>query len=546
MFAVLAPAVIISCASSNAPAPAAETAVQETEFSEYISDAEFTVESFLESVKQIARTGDYEAALAEYKRISPKTAKRVKNNYDLYFFKARLLNVAGHEKESLEQAQLLSAAWPKDEALKKFIHGIKQKKFMADLQERLDAGEQAAALSLYDSLDAELADDFTLNLIKASLLTAENRLDEAEKECDHLDTIQGGSMDVMEIRLAIFERRGDARKKNDQLKKILAKDPLNAQANVDLAESAALKKNYKLAKKYYTNALVKDKNNQDALFGLAQMDYYMENDDQAKATLEHLLEVNPRNAQAYSYLAKLAYADNKYKVAVNNIEKAIEIDPNNYDYYLDYGLFLRSAGHFSDAERSWTKAISIVPDYFLGYAYRAGLYDEQNRFKEALDDYKKVIQYNPNYYFAYESIGILALHENNWSEALSAFLKCRDYQKENISYPLMITYCYYRLGKDAEAKKFSESIYRRIDDKFSMDYRMLRAYHDKTGFQNFPQLIAKLDNANDRGKMYFYLGLFYELSGAEDSAKEFYSKVVSLNSPMFFEYRIAEWAVNKK
>ena len=529
----------VSCGTTaNIPAePAAEIQI------DYIPDEQFTVEGFLAGVKNLSRSSKYDEALYEYKRISPKTKKRIGQNLDLYFFKAQLLNVSGDSHAALALTEELLKSYPKNEKLLSFKKTVKKQDFMQSLQEQFDSENQSGALALFDNLDEDLKDDFTLALIKASLLVSENRLDEAESECNHLDSINPNSVEVMEIRMSILERRGDSKQKNDQLKKIVAKDPYNAQANVELAEGAALKKNYKLAKKYYQTALVKDKKNEDALFGLAQMDYYLENDAQAKATLEKLLEVNPRNAQAYSYLAKLAYADNKYKIAVDNIEKAIEIDSKNYDYYLDYGLFLRSAGRFVDAENSWTKAIELVPGYFLAYAYRAGIYDEQNKFAEALSDYKKVVQLNPKYYFAYESIGILALHEKNYKDALAAFLKCRDYNKENISYPLMITYCYYQLGNENEAKKFSESVYRRMQDKGGIEFKMLRAYHDKAGFQSLPQQISALSSVNDRGKMYFYMGLFHELIGSPDSAKEFYSKVIDMNSPMFFEYRIAEWAV---
>ena len=535
-----------SCATTSVPDTSSESTSESSvqkESVNYIPDAEFTVEGFLSDVKTIARTGDYASALYEYQRISPKTKKRIGNNRDLYYFKAQLLNVTGDNDGALKQTEELLKTYPSDEKLLTFKKNIKKQKFMSLLRKELDAENQSAAIALFESLDDDLKNDFQLSLMKASLLTAENLLDEAEKECDRIEGFNPGSIEVMEIRLAITERRGDSKKKNEQLKKIVAKDPKNAQANIELAEGAAIKKNYKLAKKYYQTALSGNPKNEDALFGLAQMDYYLENDDAAKKALEKLLEINPSNAQAYSYLAKLAYADDKYKIAVNNIEKAIAIDDKNYDYYLDYGLYLRSAGRFKDAEASWTKAIAINADYFLAYAYRAGIYDEQNQFKEALADYKKVIQLNPKYYFAYESISILALHEKNFKDALYAFQTCREYNKENISYPLMITYCYYMLGNENEAKKFSESVYRRLSDKSSMDYKMLRAWHDKTGFQTFPQQIAALKNINERGKMYFYLGLFHELSGAQEAAKEFYAKVLGMNSPMFFEYRIAEWAV---
>ena len=43
--------------------------------------------------------------------------------------------------------------------------------------------------------------------------------------------------------------------------------------------------------------------------------------------------------------------------------------------------------------------------------------------------------------------------------------------------------------------------------------------------------------------MLFYMGLFYEINGSMESAREYYAKVTAFQAPMFFEYRIAEWGL---
>ena len=75
----------------------------------------------------------------------------------------------------------------------------------------------------------------------------------------------------------------------------------------------------------------------------------------------------------------------------------------------------------------------------------------------------------------------------------------------------------------------------------SIDYAMLRVFHDEAGEMPLPQKINAIDNSNKKGKMYFYLGLFYDMFGGIEAAKQFYTKVVDMKSPMFFEYRLAEW-----
>ena len=43
--------------------------------------------------------------------------------------------------------------------------------------------------------------------------------------------------------------------------------------------------------------------------------------------------------------------------------------------------------------------------------------------------------------------------------------------------------------------------------------------------------------------MLFYMGLYYELNGFTEKSVEYYTKVKSMNAPLFFEYRIAEWGL---
>lgn len=522
-----------------------------------LDEKEFSKSEFIENVKELSRHSQFEEALAEYSKLSAKNQKKYAEDYEMQILHANLLSITGDTENAIKLCEILSQKNQTDE-LSKLLFSLKKEKFMNSLRIALETSDQEA-LNLYENIDEEIAEDFDINLIKASLYVSNKEFDKAEKTCDFLDKINPSSTDVLEIRMMIAQMSGDSKQKDAQLKKLIAKDPYNESANIELASSAAVRKNYKQAKLYYQKALAKNPQNEDALFGSGQMDYYLENDEKAKETFNKLLKVNPNNAQAYSYLGKLAFANDEYKIAADNIEKAIALDNTNYDYFLDYGQYLRFLGRFSDAEKAWTRAIEIDDSYFLAYAYRAGIYDEQEKLKEALADYEMVIKLNPKYYYAYESIGIIALHEKRWEEAGKAFFECRKYNQENISYPLMVTYCYYMLGKDAKnsgnskaakeysdrAKKYSNDILRKMGNPNTIEYKILRVYHDENGYQLLAQQIASLSNINQRGKMYFYLGQLYDMFGSYESAKEYYSKVLAMNSPMFFEFRLAEWAVKE-
>lgn len=530
----------VSCASDKVEST--ETVAKEEAV---LSETEFSKEAFLLQVKDLSKAGEYQKALACYDSMSSKTKKKYADDLDLFTLKAQLLQICDRQEEAKVLVDSLLKKYPKNEELKKLSFSIRKNLFMKKLSSELESGTDESALALYQNIDEELKDDFNINLIKASLLTGAGKYDEAEKECDHLDSIESGRVEVMEIRLAIMDLKGDSKKRTSMLQNIIKKDPYNAPANIALGQSAAIKKQYGSAKQYYLKALAKEPQNQDALFGLGQMEYYLENDKASEKSLKKLLDINPENSQAYSYLGKIAYANDKYAIALDYIQKALEIEEDNYDYNLDCGMYHRYMGHFADAEKYWSKCIELQPDYFLAYVYRAGIYDEQEKLDAALADYKVSVKLNPKYHYAYESIGILELHNKNWRAAGEAFFEARKYNLNNISYPILVTYCYYMLGDKKQAKKYSNDILRKMGNINSMDYKMLRVYHDENGYQNLPQQIGNMSNLNDRAKMYFYLGLLYDMFGSKSAAKEYYAKVLELNSPMFFEYRIAEWAVKE-
>lgn len=417
-------------------------------------------------------------------------------------------------------------------------------RFVQRLQALLDEDKIEEAIALFQELPTEYESDVELQLIQASLLVSTNRLEEATILTDKLLLLAPENKDVLMLSVMLAKASGDKSKKTATINQLLKTDPNHPQANVELAQEQTLRRNFKQAKRYYERSLTGDPENVDALSGYGQVLYYLGEDKNSKASLEKALELDPNNGFAYSMLGKLAAEDQNYLVACENVEKAIECDPNVYDYWLDYGSYLRFRGKFDEAEEAWLTAKDLEPDYFLGYAYLAGLYDEQSRFPEALEMYQKVIELNPQYYFAYESLGIIAWHEKDYTKARAAFTKAMEMNRENISYPLMIAATYLKEGNVNECRNFLSKQLRNRDVS-SVEYSMLRLYYDRINDSQVVRRVQNTSNRNLKGKMLYYLGLFYEINGNDVLSKKYYTEVVNLNSPMFFEFRLAEWAIQE-
>ena len=114
----------------------------------------------------------------------------------------------------------------------------------------------------------------------------------------------------------VAKQKGDKVNKSKFIKQILAIEPYNAEANIELADEQSLKKNWRNARDYYKKALFGDRTNEEALLGYGKMCYYMEKDDDAKDAFNRLYKLNPNNPQVNSYLGKYEAENTQYKKAI--------------------------------------------------------------------------------------------------------------------------------------------------------------------------------------------------------------------------------------
>ncbi len=416
--------------------------------------------------------------------------------------------------------------------------------FAKSLQKELNNNDIQGAINLFTTMPEELKDDSELQMLLASLYISAGELENSKRVAEQILQTQPENLEALELTSIIARASGDTKSYHEISSKILEVDPTNPSVNIQQAEDFVLGKKYKQARKSYQQALKAEPQNQDALFGYGQMSFYLDDLKESRKTFEKILTINPENAAAYAYLGKLEAENQNYGKAFEYIQKAVKLEPNNYDYLMDLGSYQRFLGRYDDAAESWKKAVSIDPNYFLAYAYLAGSYDEQDKTEEALENYHMVIKTNPQYFYAYESTAILEWHMEHWENARKFFEKAYSYNQSS-SYALMIAATYLKQKDAFNAKKFLEKAMKTMD-KTTLEYEMVRFYHDnytRTSETNIKNKISKETNSTIRGKLLFYMGLYYELNGSMELANDFYAKVTAMRAPLFFEYRIAEWGL---
>lgn len=418
--------------------------------------------------------------------------------------------------------------------------------FAKKLQAKLESRDIEGALALFDSIPDEIAGEKDMIFLHASLYISAGQLDKAAEIGAALEEQYPEDLEILEMNAIIAKNSGDKQKYKTYSSQILSLDPNNAAMNIETAQEYALNKKWKSARNAYNKALVKEPENTDALFGSGLMSFYLMEDSKAKDNFGKILEIDPENPMALCYMGKLAAEGENYSAAISYIERALASDDTNYDFYMDYGSYLHHQNKEIEAMEQWAKARDLDPDYFLAYAYLAGINDEHNNYETALENYRMVIKTNPNYYYAYESAAVLEWRAENWTAAREDFMRAfTTGGSTNWSYALMIAACYMKEGNQFKAKEFLGPFLKKMS-KDTNEYLMVKFFYDnysKNAANNLILKISREESSNKRGKLNFYFGLYNELMGSINAAQDYYSKVVAMQAPMFFEYRIAEWGM---
>ena len=417
--------------------------------------------------------------------------------------------------------------------------------FVEGLNEKLATGSIEESLAFFEEIPEEFENDFSLNYLQAALNISSGNYTKASTITSKLIDEDPENTDLLMLQVMIEKANGNTKNKQALLKKVVELEPFNTDANTELGDEQMLKKNFKTANTYYLKALSGDANNIDALAGYGQSSYYLNKISEADKTFRRMLDLDPENAFAWSYLSKLQIERMDYKAALGYAEKAVQYNPGYYDYWVEYGTCLKNVGKTTEAEMAWTKAIEIKPNYFLAYVYRGGLYDELNRKEDAVADYLVAAKVNPNYYYAFEALGILYWGLGKWSDSRYWFEKISAVYPSNESYQMIAVASYFMEGLTKDGKNYVSKTCLKTMDRASVEYALMRLFYDNVAPGTVANKIQAEANINKRGKYLYYLGLYYQTRGNDSLAQKYYISVTEIESPSFFEYRLAEWAIEK-
>jgi tetratricopeptide (TPR) repeat protein len=112
---------------------------------------------------------------------------------------------------------------------------------------------------------------------------------------------------------------------------------------------------------------------------------------QAEEFLKKAIELNPENAEAYIGLGWIRKAQGNFPQAEELIRKAIKLDPRNDDGYFRLGWLYIDQDKLPQAEELFKKTLECNPKHAYAYIRLGGIYRNQGKFSQAEELIKKAI-----------------------------------------------------------------------------------------------------------------------------------------------------------
>lgn len=400
--------------------------------------------------------------------------------------------------------------------------------------------EYPAALALFDRINEEEAQQIEVRLLRASVLNAASRPADARAIAAEIISQSPDNTGALLVLADSAALEGNEREWRSTLDRIIKIDPKNTRALTDLGNLALRSQSLGAAANYFDQALNADSGYGDALVGRAIVYRYNHEPKRAEQLLNRAVNLYPQWASPLHERARLYKGAGFTQEALEDLDAAKRLEPDNHWIAVDRGVTLVELNRRPEALEEFNRAIARDPDNFFAHVYRAGIRDEAADYAGAEQDYLILVKLKPEYYFAFEGLGMIKMRNRQWAEARDAFLEAYKLAPREYAYALLAVVNWMRAGRPSDPKQFLAQVLRTAP-RDSLEYAMLRLFHDMNGDLNVTAQADSEKNLTTKARMIFYLANYYDIRGNKNLADKYFLEVKELNRTGTPEWRLNEW-----
>jgi tetratricopeptide (TPR) repeat protein len=285
--------------------------------------------------------------------------------------------------------------------------GLQDPACLANLGEAYRRSGNAAAAQ--DALLLACAADSTsygawFNL--ASLYAEAGCFDLALERIAHLERQHPGDVRLLTMKGEICKNQGQLDEAVASFEKVLTLNPGHLEAQLGLADTLRVKKEYSSAMAGYEAVLRQDQNNLGALNGLAGVAVGLSDEKGAEAFYRQALEIAPVNWESLIGLGMELTSRRRFDDAIEVLKQATAAHPKREDAWMRLGEAYFHSDRLELALESYLAALEKNPDHASSLVGVGNVYIHQRRWGEAVPVYKKATELAPYDYRILSNIAL--------------------------------------------------------------------------------------------------------------------------------------------
>lgn len=393
-----------------------------------------------------------------------------------------------------------------------------------------DAGE---ALKLLEQNDID-PQDVETRLVYAALLYSQNRIADARMELESLVKEHPSTAKAWFYLSLVENVNGNAEDRDKALDTAISADPDLVEALIFRGDIASAKTNWAGAEADYKHAMELNAEIVEPLVGLAWV--YAKNDNlkDSLSLLDKAVAMAPEYAYALVDRSRVLISLGEYAKAEKDLGKAIELEPDVPWHYLDRArIRLQYFENYEGALFDLGNVERLDKNNFFAVVYLAGLHETERRFVLSESYYKKTLEMRPDYVWAYMPLGKFAWMRGNYIEAAKWFAKTAE-EDPDFSYQLMRALSLLRAGRTKEADVELQETLRQLKQEKTA-YEVVRFCIERNNDFFAVNALNKEKNKKLRERLWYYMGLMYELEGNDAGARVVYERIGPLKNAMEFD-----------
>jgi tetratricopeptide (TPR) repeat protein len=289
------------------------------------------------------------------------------------------------------------------------------------LQKNKKFDEAAAVL---EKLVADYPDHTDFYFEWASALLFAEKPADAIKVYDKLEMQSGVTKEVTMQKARLYERMGKHEKAIEELKKLIASDPKDAQSYGMLAEVYQGMGDKAKALETYNMILQVDPDNPYIHLSLA--DFYRSNGEKDKSVEElkkafsnKSLDIDTKISILSSYFTLITIHPELQDQALEMCRLLIESHPSEPHAHAVYGDFLNKATKYNEALDEYYKAKDLGSKEFAVYSQLLLLEAQMQKYDSLLKDSQEGISLFPDQPIVYFMNGVANIQKKNFSDAIT-------------------------------------------------------------------------------------------------------------------------------